>query len=101
MRRDQLEHAIRIAGQIIGHNEVIAVGSQSILRSVSEDRLPAEGTMSIEDDIMPSPTASPVALPASSFIRMVMGQGRASMRACDPPDRTGLRKPEGAKSTRP
>jgi hypothetical protein len=53
MRRDQLEHAIRTACQIIGHNEVIVVGSQSILGSVSEDRLPAEATMSIEVDIMP------------------------------------------------
>ena len=53
MRRDQLEHTIRTACQIIGHNEVIVVGSQSILGSVSEDRLPAEATMSIEVDIMP------------------------------------------------
>jgi hypothetical protein len=31
MRRDQLEHAIRTACQIIGRPEVIVVGSQSIL----------------------------------------------------------------------
>ena len=53
MRRDQLEHAIRTACQIIGHAEVIVVGSQSILGSVSEDLLPAEATMSIEVDILP------------------------------------------------
>ena len=53
MRRDQLEHAIRTACQIIGHTEVIVVGSQSILGSVSEDLLPAEATMSIEVDILP------------------------------------------------
>ena len=53
MRRDQLEHAIRTACQIIGHTEVIVVGSQAILGSVSEDLLPAEATMSIEVDILP------------------------------------------------
>jgi hypothetical protein len=31
MRRDQLEHAIRAACQIIQHSEVIVVGSQAIL----------------------------------------------------------------------
>jgi hypothetical protein len=36
MRRDQLEHAIRTACQIIGRPEVIVVGSQSILGTFSE-----------------------------------------------------------------
>ena len=31
MRRDQLEHVIRTARQMIGRPEVIIVGSQSIL----------------------------------------------------------------------
>lgn len=53
MRRDQLEHAIRAACQIIGHPEVIVVGSQSILGTYSEDELPAEATMSLEVDILP------------------------------------------------
>ncbi|WP_280420099.1 DUF6036 family nucleotidyltransferase [Nocardia carnea] len=53
MRRDQLEHAIRTACQIIGHQEVIVVGSQSILGSFDEDRLPADATMSLEIDILP------------------------------------------------
>lgn len=53
MRRDQLEHAIRTACQIIGHREVIVVGSQSILGTFREDQLPAEATMSIEVDILP------------------------------------------------
>lgn len=53
MRRDQLEHAIRAACQIIGRSEVIVVGSQSILGSVREDQLPAEATMSVEVDILP------------------------------------------------
>lgn len=50
MRRDQLEHAIRTACQIIGHPEVIVVGSQSILGSFDETQLPADATMSIEVD---------------------------------------------------
>jgi len=53
MRRDQLEHAIRTACQIIGADEVIVVGSQAILGSLTEDRLPAEATMSLEVDILP------------------------------------------------
>ena len=50
MRREQLEHAIRAACQIIGHHEVIVVGSQSILGTYSEDQLPPAATMSIEVD---------------------------------------------------
>ena len=53
MRRDQLEHAIRTACQIIGAPAVIIVGSQSILGTFDEQRLPAEATMSIEVDILP------------------------------------------------
>jgi hypothetical protein len=53
MRRDQLEHAIRTACQIIGHDAVVVVGSQSILGSFSENQLPAEATMSTEVDILP------------------------------------------------
>lgn len=41
MRRDQLEHAIRTACQIIGHDAVAVVGSQSILGSFAENELPA------------------------------------------------------------
>jgi hypothetical protein len=40
MRRDQLEHAIRAACQIAGLTEVIIVGSQAILGTYTEDRLP-------------------------------------------------------------
>jgi len=53
MRRDQLEHAIRTACQIIQHPAVIVVGSQAILGTYSEDQLPPEATMSIEIDILP------------------------------------------------
>ena len=53
MRRDQLEHAIRTACQIIGHPAVIIVGSQAILGSFGEDELPVEATMSVEVDVLP------------------------------------------------
>lgn len=53
MRRDQLEHAIRTACQIIDHAEVIVVGSQAILGSHEESDLPIEATMSAEVDILP------------------------------------------------
>lgn len=53
MRRDQLEHAIRTACQIIGHPAVMIVGSQSILGTFREDQLPPNATMSIEVDILP------------------------------------------------
>ena len=53
MRRDQLEHAIRTACQIIKAQEVIVVGSQAILGTYSEDDLPAAATMSLEIDVLP------------------------------------------------
>jgi hypothetical protein len=53
MRRDQLEHAIRAACQIIGRPEVIVLGSQSILGTFREEELPAQATMSGEIDILP------------------------------------------------
>jgi len=53
MRRDQLEHAIRTACQIIGAPEVIVVGSQSILGTYREEQLPRAATMSVEVDVLP------------------------------------------------
>ena len=53
MRRDQLEHAIRAACQIIGRAEVIVLGSQAILGTFREDELPISATMSAEVDILP------------------------------------------------
>jgi hypothetical protein len=53
MRRDQLEHAIRTACQIIEHPAVVVVGSQSILGTFTEEELPPEATMSLEIDILP------------------------------------------------
>jgi hypothetical protein len=53
MRRDQLEHAIRTACQIVNQPEVIVVGSQAILGTYDESQLPTAATMSIEVDILP------------------------------------------------
>ncbi|MCA0323784.1 MAG: hypothetical protein LCH60_14710 [Actinobacteria bacterium] len=53
MRRDQLEHAIRTACQIIGRPEVIVVGSQAILGTFEQSELPPEATLSLEVDILP------------------------------------------------
>ncbi len=53
MRRDQLEHAIRTACQIVEAAEVIVVGSQAILGTYREEDLPAEATMSMEVDVLP------------------------------------------------
>ena len=53
MRRDQLEHAIRTACQIIGKPAVIVVGSQAILGAFREEQLPAAATMPAEIDILP------------------------------------------------
>ena len=53
MRRDQLEHAIRTACQIIGHDEVVVVGSQAILGTFREEDLPRAATMSAEIDVLP------------------------------------------------
>lgn len=53
MRRDQLEHAIRTACQIIEARAVIVVGSQAILGSYREEELPPAATMSVGVDILP------------------------------------------------
>lgn len=53
MRRDQLEHAIRAACQIIGATEIIVIGSQSIHGSFHERQLPDAAMMSMEVDLLP------------------------------------------------
>lgn len=59
MRRDQLEHAIRAACQIIDAHAVIVVGSQAILGTYREDQLAAQATMSAKVDILPIGTSVP------------------------------------------
>ena len=51
MNREQLEHIIRAAGDVLGETEVIVIGSQAILVSFP-DSLPRTATVSMEADIM-------------------------------------------------
>lgn len=51
MKRDQLEHIIRACAQIADDDEIIIIGSQSILGQHPE--APAELTMSNEADVFP------------------------------------------------
>ncbi len=74
MRRDQLEHAIRTACQIIGASEVIVVGSQAILGSYREDELPAAATMSIEVDVLPIADSNTEVIRLSDLIEGVAGE---------------------------
>jgi hypothetical protein len=53
LRRDQLEHAIRAATEIIQQDAVIVIGSQAILGTYDEDSLPDAATLSDEVDICP------------------------------------------------
>lgn len=74
MRRDQLEHAIRTACQIIGRPEVIVVGSQAILGTFREDELPAAATMSIEVDILPVASDNAETAELADLIEGVAGE---------------------------
>jgi hypothetical protein len=49
--RDQLEHILRAASQIIEERDLLIIGSQSVLGSWDETRLPAEALRSIEADV--------------------------------------------------
>jgi hypothetical protein len=51
MRREQLEHVLRAASSIAGERDVLVIGSQAILASIPDERLPAEATTSIEADL--------------------------------------------------
>ena len=74
MRRDQLEHAIRTACQIIDHSEVIIVGSQAILGTYAEDELPAAATMSIEVDVLPIADSNEETARLADMIEGVAGE---------------------------
>lgn len=52
MKKSEIEHIIKAAASISEQNEVLIVGSQSILASFNEEDLPKEATMSIEADII-------------------------------------------------
>ncbi len=74
MRRDQLEHAIRTACQIIEQPEVIVVGSQAILGTYDESQLPAAATMSIEVDILPIADSNAETARLADLIEGVAGE---------------------------
>lgn len=74
MRRDQLEHAIRTACQIIGQEEVIIIGSQAILGSYREDELPPAATMSLEVDVLPIAESNGRAIELADQIEGVAGE---------------------------
>ena len=74
MNREQLEHAIRTACQIIESEEVVVVGSQSILGSFSEADLPPEATMSRECDILPLAATNKETARLADIIEGVAGE---------------------------
>jgi hypothetical protein len=51
VRREQLEHVLRAASQIADDPHVLVIGSQSVLGSLPEERLPLAATASIEVDV--------------------------------------------------
>jgi len=53
VRRTELEHIIRAAGDVLGEKTVIIVGSQAILASFHEDELPMTAVRSLEGDVLP------------------------------------------------
>lgn len=53
MLREDLEHLIRSVGTILRDDEVIIIGSQSILGTFDEGVLPIQVTLSMEADILP------------------------------------------------
>jgi hypothetical protein len=53
MRREHLEHLLRAAGTIISDDDLIVIGSQSVLASFDEARLPPEAMYSMEADLLP------------------------------------------------
>lgn len=53
MKRSELAIAIKAATEIVRQDQVLVIGSQSILGSFDENELPAIATFSIEIDIAP------------------------------------------------
>jgi hypothetical protein len=51
MKREQLEHVLRAAAQIADTRDIVVLGSQAILGSVTDEELPLEATRSIEVDL--------------------------------------------------
>ena len=51
MKRADLAHILRAAADIVGDAQIIVIGSQAVLATVSEGQLPDAATMSVEADI--------------------------------------------------
>ncbi|HEV2251158.1 MAG TPA: DUF6036 family nucleotidyltransferase [Candidatus Limnocylindria bacterium] len=51
MTREQLEHILRASSQVIEERDLLVIGSQSVLGTWDERRLPAEALRSIEADL--------------------------------------------------
>lgn len=51
MRLEQLEHLLRAASTLVGDRDILVIGSQAVLASVPDTRLPQEATTSIEADL--------------------------------------------------
>jgi hypothetical protein len=51
MKRHQLEHVLRAASRITEESDILVIGSQSILGSIPDERLPPEASASIEVDV--------------------------------------------------
>jgi len=51
VKRDQLEHILRAASQIIGEPNLLVIGSAAILGSYDDHELPVAATRSDEADI--------------------------------------------------
>lgn len=54
VRRAELEHVLRSTGRIIVDRNVLIIGIQSVLGTISEDDLPLEATSSREVDVASS-----------------------------------------------
>ena len=51
MKRDELEHILRAASRIVGEQDIVVIGSQSILGTFAESELPDAAVASIEADL--------------------------------------------------
>jgi hypothetical protein len=51
MKRHQLEHVLRAASRISGESDVVVIGSQAVLGSLTDEVLPREVSASIEVDV--------------------------------------------------
>lgn len=51
MRREHLAHLLRAASRIVDRQDLVVIGSQSVLGTWEEDRLPEAAVMSMEADL--------------------------------------------------